>query len=421
MIERRVRTSGEVVWRVRWRDHVGRNRSREVGSKRAAQAFDDEMRRRRRTGELALFDASRETLDEYVTGTWVRSYAAHLAPRTRQVYTSTYDRHIAPRLGGTPLREIDADTVGAFQSDLIASGVGPHAIRKAMTLLGALLQRAAEGRRIPYNPQRVVRKARLPLSPEVRPLAPVRVEAMRRAAANLRDAPIVSVLAYSGLRPGELRELLWCRVRERTLLVDAAKTGRRRTVRLLVPLAADLALWRATAGDTRRRPPGVPGRAGRRLDCERLREVAPAALQRAAPVRGRCCGPAVRPAPQLRLAPTPRGPRRHLRRAPARARRGPDAAHLRARDRGAGGLAAAAGGGGDRAGSPDPREPTRNPQFDGGIRGRARIPRSRATPRPGFEPGAYSLGGSRSIQLSYRGSWAGIVVPAAKRTARYAP
>ena len=51
---------------------------------------------------------------------------------------------------------------------------------------------------------------------------------------------------YSGLRPGELRELRWREVRERTLLVDAANTGRRRTVRLLVAPAAD---WRC--GGTR--------------------------------------------------------------------------------------------------------------------------------------------------------------------------
>jgi hypothetical protein len=47
-------------------------------------------------------------------------------------------------------------------------GVGPHAILKAMTLLGAILQRAAEGQRIPYNPQRVVRRAPLPMAQEVR-------------------------------------------------------------------------------------------------------------------------------------------------------------------------------------------------------------------------------------------------------------
>jgi len=69
VIEKRTRKNGEVVWRVRWRDHVGRNRSRELGSKREARAFDDELRRRRRTGELALLDAGRETLDEFVTGT----------------------------------------------------------------------------------------------------------------------------------------------------------------------------------------------------------------------------------------------------------------------------------------------------------------------------------------------------------------
>src|SRR4051794_33943111 len=243
----RIERRDEVVWRVRWRDARGRNRSRVVGRKKDAEAFDAEIKRRKRIGDLATLDAGRETLDEYVTGTWATAHAAHLAPRTRQNYASMYDRHIAPRLGGVPLREIDPELIAAFQGDMLRKGVGHQSIRKSITLLGAILQRAAEGRRIAYNPHRVVRKARLPLAPEVRPLAPVRIEAMR-AAADLRDATILSVLAYAGLRPGELRELRWRHVRERTLLVDAAKTGRRRTVRLLAPLAEDLALWR-TASD----------------------------------------------------------------------------------------------------------------------------------------------------------------------------
>jgi integrase len=162
-------------------------------------------------------DAGRERLDDYVTGTWARAHTAHLSPRTRQTYASSCDRHISPRLGHVPLREIDAETIAAFQGELLRSGVGPQAIRKAVTLLGAILQRAAEGRRIPFNPQRVVRKPRLPLATELRPLAPLRVEAMR-AAAESRDAAIVSVLACSGLRPGELRELRWRHLSERTLL-----------------------------------------------------------------------------------------------------------------------------------------------------------------------------------------------------------
>jgi integrase len=244
----RVERKGATVWRVRWRDGRGRNRARVLGLKRDAEAFEAEIKRRKRLGELAVMDAGRERLDDYVTGTWVRSHAAHLAPRTRQTYASSYDRHISPRLGHVPLREIDAETIAAFQGELLRSGVGPQAIRKAMTLLGAILQRAAEGRRIPYNPQRVVRKVRLSLGTEVRPLAPIRVEAMR-GAAELRDATIVSILAYAGLRPGELRELRWRHVRERTLLVNAVKTGRRRTVRLLSALAEDLDVWREANGD----------------------------------------------------------------------------------------------------------------------------------------------------------------------------
>ena len=168
-IERVERRSGEIVWRVRWRDAAGRNRSRVLGRKRDAEAFDAEVKRRRRKAELAALDAGRGTLDEYVAGTWSRAHAAHLRLRTRQVYASTYDRHISPRLGGMRLREIDAETVAALQGDLIRAGVGPHATRKAMTLLGGILPRAAEAKRIDYNPQRVVRKARLPRSAESGP------------------------------------------------------------------------------------------------------------------------------------------------------------------------------------------------------------------------------------------------------------
>jgi integrase len=244
-VERVTRKSGEVVWRVRWRDPQGRNRSRVLGLKRDAEAFDAEIRRRRRTGDLAALDAGRETLDEYVTGTWMRAHAAHLAPRTRKTYASTYDRHISPRLGSLRLREIDTEAIAAFQGELIRDRVGPHAIRKAMTLLGGILQRAAEAKRIDSNPQRVVRKARLPRMPEVRPLYPALIESLR-ATMTHRDATIVSVLAYAGLRPGELRCLRWRHVAERTLLVDAEKTGARRSVRLLAPLIADLHDWRST-------------------------------------------------------------------------------------------------------------------------------------------------------------------------------
>lgn len=198
---------------------------------------------------LAALDGGRETLDAYVAGTWAPAHAAHLAPRTRQTYASTYDRHISPRLGGVRLRDIDAEAIAGFQGDLIRAGVGPHATRKTMTLLGGILQRAAESKRIGFNPQRVVRKARVPRSPEVRPLAPAKIEAIR-ALLPLRDASVVSVLTYAGLRPGEVRGLRWDQVGERTLVINAEKTGARRSVGLLAPLRSDLRAWRRACNDT---------------------------------------------------------------------------------------------------------------------------------------------------------------------------
>jgi integrase len=97
----------------------------------------------------------------------------------------------------------------------------------------------------------------------VRPIPPATVEQIRRkliADRRLRDATLVSVLAYAGLRPGEALALRWGDIGVRTILVERAaalgsvketKTGQTRSVRLLDPLAGDLREWRLKCGRPR--------------------------------------------------------------------------------------------------------------------------------------------------------------------------
>lgn len=245
----------QVAWRVRWQEGH-RWRSRTFDRKRDALVLDAELRRRRRLGALADLDAGSETLDAYVADVWVPTFSAQLAPKTRATYSAVYDRHISPTLGSVPLRSLTAEMIGRWQADRLAAGAGRSVVRKAAVLLGSILQRAAESGRIPTNPSRVVRKAAIPRREEVSPLSPATVELMR-AAASPRDAALLSVLAYAGLRPGEALALRWADVRDRTLLVSraaalgeikATKTGQTRTVRLLPPLARDLAEWRMRCG-----------------------------------------------------------------------------------------------------------------------------------------------------------------------------
>ena len=248
-VHRFERPDGSAGWRVRWRDG-GRGtleRTRTFDRKRDAQMFDDELRRRRRLGELGLVIGSQETLDEYVSQTWARTHAVTLAPSTAKVYASLYDFHISPTLGSLKLGELTPEVIARWQAERIASGAGIVSVLKALTLLGSILQLALESERIGRNPVRLVRKARKPVKGEVRPLAPGTIEVMR-AASEPRDATLISVLAYAGLRPQEALALRWRDVGQRTVMVNAMKTGQRRNVRLLAPLVEDLKAWRRAQG-----------------------------------------------------------------------------------------------------------------------------------------------------------------------------
>ena len=243
------------------------------------------MRRRRQLGTLAHLDSGTETLDEYVTRAWVPLHAAALAPRTRATYTLVYDLHVSPYLGGMALRDINPEAIATWQAERLRAGVGPHAVRKAVTLLSSIMQRAAEAQAVPFNPVRVARKAKVPASRAVQPLSPESIERMRTVM-EPRDAALVSVLAYAGLRPGEALDLRWRDVLDRTIVVSAAKTGRRRSVRLLVPLAADLAAWRLASGRPAAEAFVFPSATGTRWTDEAYKSWARHAFARAAKAAG---------------------------------------------------------------------------------------------------------------------------------------
>ncbi|MGN6870276.1 MAG: tyrosine-type recombinase/integrase [Solirubrobacteraceae bacterium] len=276
------RRNGSRVHVVRWREH-GQNRSRAFKLKKDAEAFDRDVTRRRQLGPLALQQLTARggpTLGEWIAERWAPEHGATLEQSTRDVYAAVYAVHLEPWLGEIPIGEITVALLRGWQADRLKAGVSPASIHKSRTLLSSVLRHAAESEAIPANPLSVVRAPKAGQRDAVQPLSPATVEAIRQAMLNppdrdvaasapgqrtrrryslpaagtpqtrRRDALIVSLLAYAGLRPGELRALRLGDVRDKTILVQraanpdgsikATKTEKHRPVRLLSPLAHDV-------------------------------------------------------------------------------------------------------------------------------------------------------------------------------------
>jgi integrase len=253
-VERVHRKSG-TVWRVRWREN-GQPHSRVMGSRRDAELFEADIKRRKRLGQLAQVDTGRQTVAEFAREWWRIHVEPNLAARTRESYAIVFDKHILPRIGGLLLRDVTPAVVAQLSADLKAAGVGPAAARRALTVLQGIFSCAVTWGHVQSNPVVGVRK---PSAQRQRAVAPPSLAVVERMRAQLlaehrtRDATLLVVLAHAGLRPQEALALPWGHVRERTLLIDRAqsdeglkstKTGRTRSVRLLAPLGADLAAWR---------------------------------------------------------------------------------------------------------------------------------------------------------------------------------
>lgn len=155
-------------------------------------------------------------------GKWWLHAEHGLSPKTREVYEGAWRTHLEPRLGDNRLLDVTPEAVEETIHAMRRAGIGDGAITKALVVLSNMFSRAVVWGWVARNPVDAVKRPPQRSGKRViRPLAPSRVEALRTRL-GLRDATLVSVLAYAGLRPGEALALRWGDVSASTIVVDKA-------------------------------------------------------------------------------------------------------------------------------------------------------------------------------------------------------
>jgi integrase len=263
-VELRRRRRGDGTWAetptVRYYDELGVRRRQsfetmaEADFERARLALDQSRR-----GPIAGPTESMTLADFWPT--YHADACSRLQEATIASYEGVWRRAVEQRLGDRPLHEITPREISMWRVDMQKAGKGPEAIRMSMMLVQAMFTLALEWGEASSNPVALVRKPRQGRQRAIEVMDPKLVERIRRwmlAQGDFFSATLVSVLAYSGMRPGEALALERRHIRNDTVLVEQAvargriklqKTGRiYRTVDLLPPLRVDLAEWVASSG-----------------------------------------------------------------------------------------------------------------------------------------------------------------------------
>jgi integrase len=109
--------------------------------KEAEQARDDARARRGQRGWKA---PSRRLVGEYLSGTWLPSIRAKVAPSTFTSYRQNLG-HVAGRIGHVRLDALDAPTLDGLYADLEAGGLARSTVRLIHTQLHRALADAVLG------------------------------------------------------------------------------------------------------------------------------------------------------------------------------------------------------------------------------------------------------------------------------------
>lgn len=260
--------AGKVVsYRVKWRDYAGTAHSKNFpkGSKTDADALDAAIRVAKAKGEEMPTDAQPHSKIGVTLGAWGVEYrkrvlaSGQVSQRVLEDRAPLWNRYVLDRdghgfgIGHLPMRAIDKPRIMQFRDELVAANVAPHSIKATLKMLGSMFSEAIEAKLVLSNPVNGV-KYKLPSKAGLKPFPPEALEWLYTTLASrtqnrskllaLRDATLVAVIGYAGLRPSEALHLRWYDIEEtriavRGSLVDGKETGGKTGDRR-VPLRASL-------------------------------------------------------------------------------------------------------------------------------------------------------------------------------------
>lgn len=236
---------------VRWRDERRRNCSRAFASPAQAREFEAlrtvMSAQRQRSGQFAPVEPAQMTFNQWSSRWWEEVVKHQTQRSTRIGWASLLNKWITPYLGNVPLPMLGRPAILEWRSEIMSRGATPTVANRALGCLSACLGQAVERNLLPYNPARGIK--RMEENASERPaLSPRTVEAIRDQL-EPRDALLVSLMAYCGLRPGEAFALRSSSIQQRTLRVThsfvreqikSPKTGVSRVVDVPPSVMAEL-------------------------------------------------------------------------------------------------------------------------------------------------------------------------------------
>lgn len=137
-------------YRVRYRDPLGKSRSRTFQRKADADRFAREVEVDKDRGEWIDPRGAQMPLTE-----WVKTFlslARSLAPTTQETYQRDLDKYILPRFGATRIGRLKAEDIEEWLNDEIDAGLASSSVHRHYRTLRRVLQAAVEKDRLGANP-----------------------------------------------------------------------------------------------------------------------------------------------------------------------------------------------------------------------------------------------------------------------------